>query len=123
MQFTWTMTEDEWQRMMDEYKNRKENSNNVYGECFIGGISCDFTNTMDIDDWYLYTNLFFVKENSNYGRLGDGTEYDLYDFGSPSVPIECTSFDEFKQTFETAFKTFIDKHEDLKPLVHIKTNW
>lgn len=123
MKFRWNMTEDEWKRMMNEYKNHKENSDNVYGKCFIGGVCCNFVNTMDISNWYLYTNLFFVKENSGYGRLEDGTEYDLYNFGSPCVPTECASFEEFKQTFEAAFAAFIKKHKELKSLVNKKTNW
>lgn len=40
------MTEDEWKRMIDEYKNHKDNWNNVYGECFTGGVCCDFVNTI-----------------------------------------------------------------------------
>lgn len=123
MNFTWRMSETEWQRMMDEYKNHKENGNNVYGECFIGGVYCDFVNTMDKNDWYLFTNLFYIKDNSNYGTLDDGTGYDLYNFGSPCIPTECVSFDEFKQKFETAFETFINEHNDLKALINVKTNW
>lgn len=117
------MPESEWKRMIDEYKNRKDNSHNVYGQCFIGGICCDFVNTMDPDDWYLYTNLFFVKENSSYGQLDDGTEYDLYNFGSPCISTECASFEEFKQTFEHAFEAFINEHDELKALVDQKTKW
>lgn len=122
MQFTWKMTEDEWKRMIDEYKNHKDNWNNVYGECFIGGVCCDFVNTMDPDDWYLYTNCFFVKENSGYGKLDDGTEYDLYN-DSPYVPTECTSFEEFKQTFEIAFAAFINADDKLKTLIDRETKW
>ena len=116
------MTEDEWKRMIDEYKNHKDNWNNVYGECFIDGVCCDFVNTMDPDDWYLYTNCFFVKENSGYGKLDDGTEYDLYN-DSPYVPTECTSFEEFKQTFETAFAAFINADDKLKALIDRETKW
>lgn len=122
MNFTWDMSESEYNRMMDEYRNKKDNSNNVYGQVFVGGVCCDFVNTMDTDDWYLYTNLFYINPNSGYGELPDGTKYDLYN-GSPRIPLRCKTFASFKARFEKEFEKFIDEHEELGFLINTKTNW
>lgn len=122
MEFIWRMTEADWKRLKDTTKKRKYDSNNVFGECYVGGVCCDFVHTMDVSDWYAFINLFFVNEDSAYGELDDGTKYDLYD-DSPEIPIKCRTFASFKKNFEKKFERFINEHEELKSLENVNVNW
>ena len=78
MKFEWDMTEDDWKAMKNLQNDRdKDNALDWFGNCHVGGICCDFQHTLDSSAWYAYTNMFYAKENSGYGKLKDGTTYDL----------------------------------------------
>lgn len=122
------MSEKDWIRYKRYFtkKSRKDfnlkDAFNAFGQCRIGGICCDFSHTMDCDNWYAYTNLFYVMDTSNYGALKDGKKYDLYN-GSPKVPLRCKTFESFKKTFERYFTEFIYSDAKLLALVNTKVYW
>ena len=122
MNFIWTMDETEWKRLKDTQRLKKYDTNDYFGSCYVGGICCDFQHTMDDSFWYAFANLFYVEENSMYGKLKDGTRYDIY-YGSPIVPIRCVTFKAFKKKFEKLFEDYINNHEELKSLVKKAVAW
>lgn len=123
MKFEWDMTEDDWKAMKNLQNDRdKDDALDWFGNCHVGGICCDFQHTLDPSAWYAYTNMFYAKENSGYGKLKDGTTYDLY-CESPVIPLKCKTFESFKKKFEENFKEIIDKNDDLKCLVDMKVGW
>lgn len=128
MRFTWNMSEKDWIKYKKNFtkKSRKsfiiKDAFNAFGQCWIGGICCDFSHTMDCDDWYAYTNLFYVTDTSDYGALKDGTKYDLYN-SSPKVPLRCRTFESFKKTFEKYFTEYIYSDANLLALVNEKVHW
>lgn len=76
----------------------------------------------DKDNWYVFANLFLVKEGATYGELRDGTGYLCY-HDSPGVPIRCRSFTSFKSKFEKYFENFVIKCEELKVFVDMDVSW
>lgn len=122
MDFIWTMNENEWKRLKDIQKSKKYDLNDYFGSCYVGGICCDFQHTMDPGDWYAFVNLFYVKDNTTYGKLKDGTKYDLH-YGSPVLPIKCETFESFKKRFEKLFEKYINEHDELKCLTERKASW
>ena len=117
MKFEWDMTEDDWKAMKNLQNDRgNDDALDWFGNCHVGGICCDFQHTLDSSAWYAYTNMFYAKENSGYGKLKDGTTYDLY-CESPVIPLKC------KKKFEENFKKLINKNDDLKCLVDMKVGW
>ncbi len=122
MNFVWTMDENEWKRLKDVHKLRQLEVDDCFGNCYVGGVCCDFQHTMDLDAWYGFTSLFYVNEGSSYGELKDGTNYDLH-YESPELPIECETFESFKKTFEKLFEEYINRHDELKCLINRKTMW
>lgn len=122
MEFIWTMDRNEWKRLKDTQKFKKYDVNDYFGSCYIGGVCCDFQHTMDDSAWYAFANLFYTEEDSNYGKLKDGTKYELH-YGSPMLPIRCMTFKTFKKRFEKIFEKYINEHDELKRLVERETAW
>mgnify|MGYP004675052741 CR=1 FL=1 len=122
MNFTWTMDETEWKRLKDTQRLKKYDTNDYFGSCYVGGICCDFQHTMDDSSWYAFVNLFYVEENSTYGKLEDGTRYDIH-YGSPILPIRCVTFKTFKKKFEKLFEDYINNHDELKNLIEKTVIW
>lgn len=122
MNFTWTMDETEWKRLKDTQRLKKYDTNDYFGSCYVGGICCDFQHTMDDSSWYAFVNLFYVEENSTYGKLEEGTRYDIH-YGSPILPIRCVTFKTFKKKFEKLFEDYINNHDELKNLVEKTVKW
>ena len=122
MNFTWTMNETEWKRLKDTQRLKKYDTNDYFGSCYVGGICCDFQHTMDNNSWYAFVNPFYVEENSTYGKLEDGTRYDIH-YGSPVLPIKCGTFKTFKKKFEKLFEDYINNHDELKSLVKKTVTW
>ena len=104
MNFRWDMTEEDWKRLKDVHKN-KIVDDGCFGICYVGGLCCNIQHAQDKDNWYVFANLFLVKEGATYGELRDGTGYLCY-HDSPGVPIRCRSFTSFKIDILPRLKTW-----------------
>ncbi len=115
------MTEEDWKRLKDVHKN-KIVDDGCFGSCYVGGLCCNIQHAQDKDNWYVFANLFLVKEGATSGELRDGTGYLCY-HDSPGVPIRCRSFISFKSKFEKYFENFVNKCEELKVFVDMDVSW
>ena len=107
MKFKWDMTESEWKRMIDEHVNHKDNSNNVYGNLYVGKLCIDFCHTKDESAWYLYVSVFEIGKDTGYGYTVEGNvPYDLLD-NEIQIPVKCKTFDNFKREIEKRVKQMV----------------
>ena len=142
MNFRWNMTEEDFKRMRSNVANNKYDSNNCYGNLYVGRMCIDFMtedfgeDELDVLPMYnVYVAGNVVQDgdcDGTYGELNDGTPYDLIpgslSFGEsmdktkmfvgkkrkPAFACEMLNneFEEFKRQFEKMFEDYTNSEED-----------
>ena len=124
MNFVWNMTEENWKNLYNDHKSRDCDSLSsdfdFYGNCYIGHLCADIQHTGDDSDdtsWYAFVNVFGLGIDDGYGETESGIPYSLVhcDF---SVPMDCDTFESFKEAFEKNFTEAINYRSSCKELAN-----
>lgn len=118
MKFKWTMTERDWENFMhdNEIENEESIGDGFYGNCYVGNLCADIHHTLDYTDWYAYINLYGLGIDDGYGETPFfKIPYTLLDYDF-KVPVDCDTFEEFKECFEKNFEECINSNDVCREL-------
>lgn len=111
--FRWSMTENEFKRMVRDSKGKGYLGHNTYGGVATGNFLVEFfideLGDEELPPREIFINTFVAGVDDDYGKLEDGTPYTYIDSEIYTEKMVFDkSFEDFKQSVETQFENCIN---------------